>query len=679
MFYASFSPLTRNYGHCLSLLQSCSSMNQLVQIHAQLLRSHLFQDPFVASKVIEYCVVAVSGNLHYARNVFHQISQPNTFTWNTIIRGYASSPFPELSLYLFRQMIDSGSVPNSFTFPFVIKACAHLGALTEGKQIHGFMSRSGSACDVFSVNGLIHMYATCGEIDLARLLFDTCGIRDVVSWNSMLSGYVNCGLLGEARNLFDGMPERGIVSWNAMINGYTKCGKIDDARELFYQMPSRNVESWNTLITGYANCGFLEMSRKLFDEMPDRNTVSWSAIITAYAQGHQPNEALFLFEETKRAGVVPNWATIVSVLSACAQLGALEQGKRVHVYIDRSKMKVDSIIGTALIDMYSKCGCIENAFMIFDRLTSKDVFSWTAMIGGLALNGHGDKALELFGQMEIAGVKPNAITFMGVLCACSHRGFVHMGRHYFDAMRKKYEIKPQIEHYGCLIDSFGRAGLLEEALSLVQTMPMKPNAVLWGTLLGACWIYRNAEVAEIVVQHLVELTPTDGGVYVLLANIYATVGRWDDAKKVRTLMTSKGISKTPGQSLIEVGGIVHEFYVGDKSHPRSTEIYFMLDEIASRLKLVGYVPNTVPVLFDIEEEEKEHAVSYHSEKLAIAFGLISTKAGTTIRIVKNLRVCRDCHSAAKLISKVFNREIILRDRNVFHYFRDGFCSCKDYW
>ncbi|KAG9457817.1 hypothetical protein H6P81_002325 [Aristolochia fimbriata] len=542
-------------------------------------------------------------------------------------------------------MIGSDSAPNSFTFPFVIKACSHLGALLEGKQIHSFILKSGTVRDVFSVNGLIHMYAACGEIDPARLMFDTCDVRDVVSWNSMLSGYANCGLLGAARSLFDEMPERGIVSWNAMINGYTKC----------------------------------DMSLRLFEEMPARNTVSWSAIITAYAQGDQPNKAISLFEDMQRAGVKPNWATIVSVLSACAHLGALEQGKRVHMYVDKSKMKVDSIIGTALIDMYSKCGCVENAFKIFNSLTAKDVFSWTAMIGGLALNGHGDKALALFGQMEIGGVKPNAITFMGVLCACSHRGLVHMGKHYFDSMRSGYGIEPQIEHYGCLIDSFGRAGLLEEALSLVQTMPMKPNAILWGTLLGACWIHKDADIAEIVVQHLVELTPTDGGVYVLLANIYATVGRWGDAKKVRTLMASKGISKTPGKCLIEVDGVVNEFHVGDKTHPRTEEIYLMLDEIASRLKVAGYVPNTAPVLFDIEEEEKEHAVSYHSEKLAIAFGLISTKPGTTIRMVKNLRVCRDCHSAAKLISRVFDREIVLRDRNVFHYFREGVCSCKDYW
>lgn len=576
-------------------------------------------------------------------------------------------------------MLSSGAAPNSYTYPFVIKACAHLTALQEGEQIHSFILKSGADHDVFSVNGLIHMYATCGKIDLACRMFDNSSERDLVSWNSLLSGYVNCGLLTCARSLFDMMPERGVISWNAMINGYTKYDQIDAARELFDSMPSRNIESWNTMIAGYAKCGHLDESQRLFDEMPSRNVVSWSAMITAYAQGDCPNEALTLFEEMEKTGVKPNWATIVSVLSACAHLGALERGRHIHMYIDRSKMKVDSIIGTALIDMYAKCGCIDDAFRIFDSLTSKDVFSWTAMIGGLAVNGHGEKALELFSGMEASGVRPNEVTFVGVLCACSHGGLVQTARQYFDSIRKVYGIQPQIEHYGCLVDTLGRAGHLEEAISLVEAMPGEPNAILWGTLLGACWIHGNAKIGEHVVEHLVDLKPNDGAVYVLLANIYATAGRWDDARKMRILMKSKGLLKDPGRSSIEIQGIVHEFYAGDKSHPRTDDIYRMLDEITSRLKLVGYVPNTNPVLFDIEEEEKENAVSYHSEKLAIAFGLISTDASSPIRIVKNLRVCHDCHTAAKFISKLFNREIILRDRNIFHYFKGGSCSCRDYW
>ncbi|KAK9084366.1 hypothetical protein Scep_030837 [Stephania cephalantha] len=654
-------------------------MSQLVQIHAQMIRNHLSQDSFGVSKLIEFCALSEYGNLHYAHKLFDQIPEPNTFTWNTIIRGYANSIFPRQSLCLFIRMLKSSIYPNLFTFPFVIKACAHLVAFEEGRQVHGMILKAGADNDVFLINGLIHLYASCGKIEAARKLFDGSCKRDLVSWNSILCGYMNCGLMEMAKRLFEEMMERDVVSWNVMINGYAKLGDIDKARELFNMMPTRNVESWNIMISAYAKCGLLESSKKLFDEMPERNVVSWSGIITAYAQGGQPTEALALYDEMRKAKMKPNCRTIVSVLSSCAQLGAFDQGKDIHMYVDQSKIKVDSIIETALIDMYAKCGRVKNAVRIFDKLESRDVFAWTAMIGGLALNGHGKKALELFGEMEDAGVKPNAVTFVGVLCACSHCGFVEMAWHYFNTMTTVYGINPHVEHYGCMVDVLGRAGRLEEAVSFLRSSPAKDDAILWGTVLGACWIHRDVKLGETVGDLLIKLEPNDSGIYVLLSNIYARVGRWDDARKVRLLMESKSLQKNPGCSAIEVHGTVYEFYVGGKLHCRAEEIYLKLDEIAFRLRLLGYVPNTSPVLFDIEDEEKEHAVLHHSEKLAIAFGLISLDDGVPIRVVKNLRVCCDCHTVAKLISKIYNRQVIIRDRNVFHYFRDGLCSCKDFW
>ncbi|KAJ0976417.1 hypothetical protein J5N97_018382 [Dioscorea zingiberensis] len=644
-----------------------------------MLRIDLMDDPFSVNKALEFCAASPHGSLHHARKLFDQIPQPNTFAYNTLIRAYANSPFPVPSLRLFSQMLYCNRAPNSYTYTFVLKACARLSAIGEGEQLHGFMIKSGFGSDAFSTNGLVSMYASCGRIELGRKLFDLSVEKDEVCWNSMLSGYADCGLLDQARRLFDEMPEKGTVSWNAMINGYVVIGDIGAARELFDRMPERNAESWNTLIAGYAKCGFVGMSRKLFDEMPEKNVVSWSAMITAYVQGGFPKEALDLYEEMKRVGMAPNWAAIVSVLSACSQLGALEQGVDVHAYAERNKMKVDSVIGTALIDMYAKCGCIDRALEIFDKLASKDVFSWTAMIGGLAVNGHGAKALELFSKMEEGGVRPNGVTFVGVLCACSHAGQVQLAMQYFHSMRRKYGIEPQIEHYGCMVDALGRAGLIQEAVSLVQASPGKADPELWVTLLGACWIHGNVNTGEYVLEHLVKVKPDDGGVYVLLSNIYATRGQWDDARRVRMQMKSKGLKKVRGHSSIEINGLVHEFYVGDKSHPKTVEIYQLLADIYCRLKLAGYVPNTNPVLFDIAEEDKENVVAYHSEKLAIAFGMISLDAQAAIRVVKNLRVCQDCHTVAKLISKLYNREIILRDRNVFHYFRDGSCSCKDYW
>ncbi|KAK8956847.1 Pentatricopeptide repeat-containing protein [Platanthera zijinensis] len=663
----------------LSILQSCAYFGHFLQIHAQIVRHHLAGDPFIVSKLIEFCSSSPHGSLPYARKLFNVVRHPNVFSWNTLIRGHACSPNPIAALNLLRNMLATDIVPNFHTYPFVLKACTRLSALKQGEQIHGFILKSGADSDVFSLNGLIRMYCACGQLELGQKVFHTSHARDVVSWNSMLSGCINCGLLECARNLFDRMPERGIVSWNAMINGYVKFGYVESARKLFEGMPERNVETWNTLIAGYAKCGQLNMARKLFEEMPVRNVVTWSAMISAYAQGEQPTNALKLFEEMKTAGAWPNYAATVSLLSSCSQLGALHMGRKVHLYIERNKMEMDSVIRTALIDMYSKCGCIDKAFKIFSALPHNDVFSWSAIIGGLAVNGQVWKALDLFNMMEEDGVRPNEVTFVGVLCACSHGGLVDLAKQYFYSMRSIYGIEPQIEHYGCMLDALGRAGLLQEAEALVQSIPGVIYPDLWVTLLGASWIHGDLKVAEMTVERLSGLKPNDGGIYVILSNIYAVKGMWNRAREVRILMKSKGLKKEPSRSMIEVCGKIHEFFVGDQSHPETPKIFEKLNEICVRIRIEGYEENTRAVLFDIENEEKENVVTHHSEKLAIAFALIYMCGEEAIRVVKNIRVCEDCHTFAKHVSKVFEREIILRDRNVFHYFRGGSCSCGDYW
>lgn len=681
---AAAVPLRVHHPRCVALLQACGSMAELLQLQAQMLRNGLFfDDPFAAGKMLEFCVRG-AGNLYYARKLFEQMTTQDTFAWNTLIRGHAASPSPGPALRLFARMAAAAgggtARPNSYTYTFVLKACAGLRAAEEGEQVHGSMTKLGVDREVFPANALISMYSACGKIELGRRMFDTCAAKDVVTWNAMVSGYLSCGLVHCARKLFEEMPDKGIVSWNAMINGYTDGGDVAAARELFDLMPQRDAETWNTMIAGYAKCGCLDAARELFERMPARNVVSWSTMISACAQGRRPGEALALFEQMQRQGVRPNWAAVVSLLSACACVGALDQGRRIHRHVERNKMKVDSILGTALIDMYAKCGCIDGAAEVFSSLPCKDVFSWTAMIGGMAVNGHGERALELFRRMLADGVRPNAVTFVGVLCACSHLGQAALARRYFDSMSAVHGIEPQAEHYGCLVDALGRAGRLEEAAALVEAAPAAATGrVLWATLLGACWIHGNVKIGEAAACRLAELDPDDGGAYVLLSNIYAAKGRWDDARRLRTHMRSRGLHKCPGRSSIEVSGATHEFYAGDRSHPRAEEIERMLEEMGSRLKLLGHAPNTSPVLFDIDEEEKEEAVSRHSERLAIAFGLLATAEGTPIRVVKNLRVCGDCHTVAKLVSRAFAREIILRDRNIFHHFRGGSCSCKDYW
>lgn len=435
----------------------------------------------------------------------------------------------------------------------------------------------------------------------------------------------------------------------------------------------------NALVHMYAAGGHAESAHKLFELMTERNLVTWNSVINGYALNGRPNEALTLFREMGLEGVEPDGFTMVSLLSACAELGALVLGRRAHVYMVKVGLDGNLHAANALLDLYAKCGSIRQAHKVFDEMEEKNVVSWTSLIVGLAVNGFGKEALELFKELERRGLMPSEITFVGVLYACSHCGMVDEGFDYFRRMKVEYGIVPKIEHYGCMVDLLGRAGLVKQAHEFIRNMPMQPNAVVWRTLLGACTIHGHLALGEVARAQLLHLEPKHSGDYVLLSNLYASEQRWSDVHKVRRTMLREGVKKTPGHSLVELGNCFYEFVMGDRSHPQSEEIYVKLAEITKLLKLEGYVPHTSNVLADIDEEEKETALSYHSEKIAIAFMLLNTAPGIPIRVVKNLRVCADCHLAIKLISKVFGREIVVRDRSRFHHFRDGYCSCKDYW
>ncbi|CAL5091474.1 unnamed protein product [Urochloa decumbens] len=438
----------------------------------------------------------------------------------------------------------------------------------------------------------------------------------------------------------------------------------------------------NSLVHLYGACGLFESAHRVFDEIPlrERNPVSWNSMLNGFAANGRPNEVLTVFREMMDVDFAPDGFTMVSVLTACAEIGALALGRRVHAYLAKIGLVDNSHVGNALIDLYAKCGSVDDARRFFEEMgTEQTVVSWTSLIVGLAVNGFGKQALELFGVMERKKLVPTEITMVGVLYACSHCGLVDDGFMYFDRMKEEYGITPRIEHLGCMVDLLGRAGKVEEAYDYIVNMPLEPNAVVWRTLLGACAMHKKLELGEAAWARLVELDPGHSGDYVLLSNLYAAVGRWADVHVLRKTMAKDGVRKNPGRSLVELRNSVYEFVMGDRSHPESEQIYKMLAEIAERLRREGYIPRTSNVLADIEEEEKETALNYHSERLAIAFALLKSLPGTPIRIVKNLRVCGDCHTVIKLISKIYDREIIVRDRSRFHHFKSGSCSCKDYW
>lgn len=464
-----------------------------------------------------------------------------------------------------------------------------------------------------------------------------------------------------------------------LVDVYARAGDIVSAQQVFDEMPERSLVSVTMMLTCYAKHGELEKARLLFDGLVEKDVVCWNVMIDGYTQHGMPNDALVLFRRMLGARIRPNEITVLAALSACGQLGALESGRWIHSYIRNNRIDPNVRVETALITMYSKCGSIDDARLVFDQIVSKDVVAWNSMLVGYAMNGFTREVLQLFDEMCRGGLVLTDITFIGVLSACAHAGLVDQGRSVFNAMKGEHGVEPKIEHYGCMVNLLGRAGHLDEAYDLAMNMKIEPDSILWGALLSACRLHDNLEMGEEIAEILVSKNLANSGTYVLLSNMYAAKGDWEASARARTLMKDGGVEKEPGFSSIEVKNKVHTFLAGDMKHPKSKEIYKKMEEVNGLVRANGYIPHIETVLHDVGDVQKELLLEVHSEKLALAYGLINTRPGTTIRIVKNLRVCSDCHAVMKMISKITGRRIVTRDRNRFHHFENGACSCGDYW
>ncbi|KAE9619966.1 hypothetical protein Lal_00040258 [Lupinus albus] len=519
------------------MLQQLSSMLELKQVQAIItkagLNSHI---PFI-TKLIVFSALSPMGNMSHAKSLFQETSLDNTFVWNTMIRAFANSSLPIEALYIYNYMKNVDVIFDNFTFNFVLKACS---------RAYKFIEECGGKCDelaIVSKGSEVHC-------TVLKLGFDD----DPCIQNSLLYMYCQFGLVPIARLLFDEMSSRSLVSWNIMILAYDRVNDFQSADCLLESMPHKNVVSWNTVIARYSRLGNIEAARRMFRLMPERDVVSWNSMIACFVSVKDYTGALALFSEMQNAEVKPTEVTLISVLGACAETGALEVGKKIHESIKLHGSNIDGYLGNALLNMYSKCGCLSSAWEIFNQMSIKPVSCWNAMIVGLAIHGYCEEALKLFSEMEhrLGTIRPNRVTFIGVFIACSHKGLVDKARWYFNHMVNQYKIVPDIKHYGCMVDLLSRWGLLEEAYETIKTAPFEDSAVLWRTLLGACRTQGNVELAEISFQQLAKLQHLTDGDYVLLSNIYAEAKRWNEVEQVRSEMVSLYAPKQAGYSQIDV-------------------------------------------------------------------------------------------------------------------------------
>ncbi|KAM6585890.1 hypothetical protein CsatB_012892 [Cannabis sativa] len=726
------------------------------------------------------------GNLVDAWYVFGRMEERNVFSWNVLLGGYAKTGFFDEALNLYHKMLWVGIRPDVYTFPCVLRTCGGIPDLVRGREIHVHVIRFGFESDVDVNNALITMYVKCGDVVNARLVFDTMPKRDRISWNAMISGYFENGLclegfklflvmaqlsvlpdlmtmtslisaceilgnerlgkeihayviktkfddvsvqnslvkmyssvgyLGEAEKVFSRMTSKDVVSWTSMVSSYENNALPDKAVETYEMMELQGITPdeitiasvltacaclgnldmgvklhelairtglisyvivANTLIDMYSKCKRIDKALEVFHRIPEKNVISWTSIIFGLRINDQCFETLILFRQMNLV-VKPNSITLATVLSACGKIGLLMAGKEIHAHVLRTGIALEGFLPNALLNMYICCGRMGPALNQFNS-NGKDVVAWNTLINGYAQRKQGPLAVETFMKMVNSKVNPDEITFVSLLCACSRSHMVTEGLEYFNDMKHKYSITPNLKHYACVVDLLGRSGHLDDAHAFIQKMPINLDAAIWGALLNACRIHRRVELGALAAKHIFAIDEENVRYYVQLSKLYADSGRWDEVAKLRQTMKKRGLIVDPGCSWVEVKGKVHAFLSGDNFHPQIKEIEAVLESFHERMKAVNF-EDAEGGPIDKVEASKSEIFCGHSEKLAIGFGLINTGPGTPIWVTKNLYMCQSCHNTAKFITTVVRREITVRDAEEFHRFKDGVCSCGDegYW
>ncbi|KAL6843681.1 hypothetical protein ACP4OV_026252 [Aristida adscensionis] len=675
------------------------------------LASRLFvrvQNPTIFCRNSMLVGYARAYGVDHALELFDSMPERDIVSWNMMVSALSQSGRVREALDMVVEMHSRGVRLDSTTYTSSLTACARLSFLKWGKQLHAQVIRNLPCIDPYVASALVELYAKCGCFKEAKGVFGCLRDRNNVAWTVLIAGFLQYGCFTESVKLFSQMraelmtldqfalatlisgccstmdlclgrqlhslclksgQNQAVVVSNSLISMYAKCGNLQNSESVFRFMAERDIVSWTSMITAYSQEGNITKARELFDCMPTRNVITWNAMLGAYIQCGAEEDGLKMYSAMlSEKEVRPDWVTYVTLFRGCADIGAKKLGDQIIGHTVKVGLVLDTSVANAVITMYSKCGRILEARKVFDCLNGKDLVSWNAMITGYSQHGMGKQAIEIFDDMLRKGTKPDYISYVAVLSACSHAGLVQEGKSYFDMMKSVHKISPGLEHFSCMVDLLGRAGHLTEAKNLIGEMPMKPTAEVWGALLSACKIHGNNELAELAAKHLFELDSPDSGSYMLLAKIYADAGKSDDSAQVRKLMRDKGIKKNPGYSWMEVENKVHVFKADDISHPQVIAIRRKLDELMEKIAHLGYVRTDSP-----------RSEIHHSEKLAVAFGIMSLPDWMPVHIMKNLRICDDCHTVIKLVSSVTGREFVIRDAMRFHHFKGGSCSCGDYW
>ncbi|XP_024542480.1 pentatricopeptide repeat-containing protein At2g22070 [Selaginella moellendorffii] len=669
----------------VSVLDCCANLQDLV-------RGRLIHQRIEACSLelsVTDCLVNMygkCGSLEEGKMVFDRTAGKNATVglWNSIVGSYARLGHGHQALQLFREMDLEGMKPDKLSFYAAFEACVSIRGLKEARALD---RSSGIEGDIGFESAVINLYSRVGSYEDAMAKFENMSQRDVVSWNGIIAACNQQSRPANSIVMFRKMELEGLRGDRSTFTSVIEaCACLPDltlGQLLHYRMITLGCELdtvlGTNLINMYSRCDVPDKAIEVFDAMHNKSVVVWTAMIAAHSQQGQGLEALELFKRMDIEGVRADKVAFSLVLDVCANLAALAQARILHATVAGTELEQDMVVKNTLVNMYGKCGKLNEARQVFEKMASKDMVSWTSIIAAYAQQGSASAAFELFHAMQQAGEAIDTVIFVKVMSGCNHAGLLKDARNWFVSMLQDYGLSPVNENYACILDLLGRLGQLQDVEDLLENMTLEPDFIAWMSFLNACKVHKDMKRGVRAAQRLVQLNRRNSASYVLLSDIHAVCGKFDAAAKLRRRIGRDCGKKVPGLSWIEIKDKVHKFASGSRTHPRNDEIFAELQRLGVLMREAGYVPDTEVVLMDVEEEEKEQVLCYHSEKQAMAFGLISTPSGTPLRVVKNLRVCTDCHTATKFISKITGRQITVRDANRFHEFKDGFCSCKDYW